>query len=797
MAQNQELKHSADTAQGMNDQGKGWVRDTIDDQKRRAARFETEQDAETIEGNSRSTAHSGEQERGDAFAATEDGQSPADQPDSAAPGRASEKLGPDAESALAGQQSGLGDSGAELGGLGPVGGISTPPGARQSFGQSSEQAPADIPLESVRLSDPLTPETLHVQTSQTDIGSNQATSAEAPSDGQTAQQPSPETGGPVPTAPQAQPDAPAVPDAPQPVAELPPLDIGFTAKRPDMPLDVPAPGEMVRLDVRLAGEAYRGDPAYEIIVDGVSVAKGKVDWARETTTEGLYDLNAGRDAVDWRDVSIDIPMPEGGFESVEVRFPNDAYRRGVGDRNLIVDRIALDGHEIQAESTEVHYQGGKFRGDTTSERMPWRGSLEFDVSDAFAGAAPIEAPDGPYVLEDTPGATVGTLDLSQIDPETITGIDVSDPRFEVVDATLRLREGMTLDHETEASVSVDILVTSSNGAQADLQIDIDVVDLVEVAPPVLEVEPSFVARYFDMDRGIRTLSDVDFAADPTHVDTIDSINFARTRGSFWEDGSADTFGAQITGVIDVPEDGVFTFSLGGDDGTVLLIDGVEVIDNDGLHAFRVDRGQVELDAGPHTIEVLYFENRGHAGLKLEWEGPGLEGRQLVSPAEPDNLTGLEGMPLDISVDLTCAGGCGPLALTGLPEGTLVDAGGVALVASEGGVDLTGQSLEHMSITPPPGFQGPVNATLSATDQRGATTEIALDFDVIAPPWAPDSTQSDPLAADADFLDQMDVAMAAHAPEAGDMSAELLDAQIEIVQDDSANQGAEFGLTADI
>ena len=39
----------------------------------------------------------------------------------------------------------------------------------------------------------------------------------------------------------------------------------------------------------------------------------------------------------------------------------------------------------------------------------------------------------------------------------------------------------------------------------------------------------------------------------------------------------------------------------------------------------------------HEIELLYFEYNGYAGLRLEWESPGINGTNLVEPAEPNSV----------------------------------------------------------------------------------------------------------------------------------------------------------------
>ncbi|MEO0388216.1 MAG: carbohydrate-binding domain-containing protein, partial [Pseudomonadota bacterium] len=382
-----------------------------------------------------------------------------------------------------------------------------------------------------------------------------------------------------------------------------PHALTLDAARPEIPPDVPAPGDSVPLTVRLAGEAYKGDPKYEIRVDGEVVASGSVDWSRDTVADGKYDLSGdGSAAVDWRDITLDVTMPEGGFETVEVRFPNDNYKKGVGDRNLIVDEISLGGQVIEAEGSAVTYHGGKFADGQTSERMPWGGTLSFDVEDVFDAVPPPEAPEGPYVLEGSAGAVVGTLSVADNDAGDSHSFAVSDDRFEVADGTLKLKDGIALDATGDAPMSVAVTVTDAAGQALHQTFELAVVATPaahhDAPPPEVTVEPSFVARYFDQNTRISRLSDIDFSETPTAEEAVGEIDYANGHGSFWDGGSRDTFAAQITGQIQVPEDGVFTFTLGADDGAVLLIDGVPVIDNDGRHAFRTESGEITLDAGP-------------------------------------------------------------------------------------------------------------------------------------------------------------------------------------------------------
>ncbi|MCB8932514.1 MAG: alpha-L-fucosidase [Chthonomonadaceae bacterium] len=76
------------------------------------------------------------------------------------------------------------------------------------------------------------------------------------------------------------------------------------------------------------------------------------------------------------------------------------------------------------------------------------------------------------------------------------------------------------------------------------------------------------------------------------------------------------YGRRIRGYVVVPADDVYTFFLASDDGSRLLVDGKLVVDNDGLHSMQENSGAVALAAGPHAIEIGYFNKTGGAELKL-------------------------------------------------------------------------------------------------------------------------------------------------------------------------------------
>lgn len=73
-----------------------------------------------------------------------------------------------------------------------------------------------------------------------------------------------------------------------------------------------------------------------------------------------------------------------------------------------------------------------------------------------------------------------------------------------------------------------------------------------------------------------------------------------------------------SGYVNIADDGIYTFSLGSDDGSRLLIGDEVVVDNDGPHGPMELKGQVALGKGLHPIKLYYFDmnNGGFISLRL-------------------------------------------------------------------------------------------------------------------------------------------------------------------------------------
>lgn len=81
------------------------------------------------------------------------------------------------------------------------------------------------------------------------------------------------------------------------------------------------------------------------------------------------------------------------------------------------------------------------------------------------------------------------------------------------------------------------------------------------------------------------------------------------------------FAEQISGYIKVPESGIYTFTLTSSDGSMLMINGQKIIDNDGFCYERIREGRVALEEGLHSFELRHFQAKYAYSLKLRATAP--------------------------------------------------------------------------------------------------------------------------------------------------------------------------------
>jgi hypothetical protein len=113
------------------------------------------------------------------------------------------------------------------------------------------------------------------------------------------------------------------------------------------------------------------------------------------------------------------------------------------------------------------------------------------------------------------------------------------------------------------------------------------------------------------------------------------------------------FAIDYRGNIRIDSSDTYYFTLKSDDGLILFIDGVKVVDNDGLHPpwDPVKTGSIGLSAGIHQVRVWYFQGpRYHVQLQV------LINKGAAAPIEIDDVTGgLKGASLNYILDLSVVG----------------------------------------------------------------------------------------------------------------------------------------------
>ena len=116
-------------------------------------------------------------------------------------------------------------------------------------------------------------------------------------------------------------------------------------------------------------------------------------------------------------------------------------------------------------------------------------------------------------------------------------------------------------------------------------------------------------------------------------------------------GDGERFSVRYNGFIKIETTETYTFFTTSDDGSKLLINGVEIVDNDGNHGSQERAGTISLSPGLYKITVLFFENTGGENLSVRYSSPTISKRNL-----PFNKlyalcdTDLDGVPNHLDLD---------------------------------------------------------------------------------------------------------------------------------------------------
>ena len=96
-------------------------------------------------------------------------------------------------------------------------------------------------------------------------------------------------------------------------------------------------------------------------------------------------------------------------------------------------------------------------------------------------------------------------------------------------------------------------------------------------------------------------------------------------------GRNDSYAIEFEGYLLIPSDDIYGLSLISDDGSRLILDGKEVLKNDGIHGMKEESGYFPLGRGHHKFRLEYFQRQGGSGLKLLLEVPGFQKSNIPEP----------------------------------------------------------------------------------------------------------------------------------------------------------------------
>ncbi len=105
-------------------------------------------------------------------------------------------------------------------------------------------------------------------------------------------------------------------------------------------------------------------------------------------------------------------------------------------------------------------------------------------------------------------------------------------------------------------------------------------------------------------------------------DKIDDFNLDNLERRF------ANFAMEFTGYIKIDQSGIYDFYVNSNDGSILYIDDILIVNNDGVHGSTERKGKLKLDAGLHSIKLHYFDGGGSQTLEINYKGPGISRQKI-------------------------------------------------------------------------------------------------------------------------------------------------------------------------
>jgi len=310
----------------------------------------------------------------------------------------------------------------------------------------------------------------------------------------------------------------------------------------------------------------------------------------------------------------DVLTTAGGADRLSGDEGNDTLSSGAGDDNL---RGGAGNDTLLAGAGNDQLAGGEgndtLDGGTGNDLyfIQKNGGIDTIIELADDGDSNVIVFDNGLSLADVRASIVGNdlvLDIF------VDGANPSENGKAIVRDWVTIRGIQRISFADGLMLDLENLVKMETGSVGD-----DVRSL-EATPSILISGLS--AKYFDIGSSISSLASVNWNGVPTKLGVAHNLSFTgQAVDALWAGGPTEHFAARYEGLLQVESSGTYTFYLTSNDGAELYIDGVKIVNNDGVHSSSTGSSSVTLSSGLHAIEVRYFENEGERGLAVEWSGP--------------------------------------------------------------------------------------------------------------------------------------------------------------------------------
>jgi len=317
---------------------------------------------------------------------------------------------------------------------------------------------------------------------------------------------------------------------------------------------------------------------------------------------------------------------------------NQAYGVSHSPGTVWANRVGVTAHELGHNWAATHCDNtdncwimcshiGLCAGDPT--RFSTRSIQEISTyrnlsGSCLAAGSGTTTPLNPTAWDDqtvtTPGvnSTINVL-ANDFDPNCTAISIASFPTSTSTGATISATGDNLVYHPAAGFTGNDTFtytVQDAGGARSTANVNVTVENF-QAATPLVGAVPGLQVRYYYVPALDGSLGSMPTLSNPFNVEALPNVWFPQSSGPFGESGLKKKVAARCTGTLNLPSTNTYTFYLTSCDGSILYVDNVQQLSNDGQHAMSMKSVALSLSSGPHTIRVDYYNANGSAGLLLE------------------------------------------------------------------------------------------------------------------------------------------------------------------------------------